>query len=103
MNFTESRRLPIVRLTGSNICLPFAGIQNRPAPAPEARQKVAHGGTVVGLPKEIQAPAGAAEIQPTNVSFAPSGALFICALIPTVSPWATFGRHSVAKDCRIPI
>jgi hypothetical protein len=33
----------------------------------------------------------------TEISFVPSGALFVWALIPTVSPWAAFGRRSATS------
>ena len=37
----------------------------------------------------------------TEISLAPSGALLVCALIPTVSPWAIFGRRSAtSNECR---
>jgi hypothetical protein len=53
----------------------------------------------VGLPsKKNSSPGWGGRKSPTEMSFAPSGALFICALIPTVSPWAIFGRRSATSN-----
>ena len=64
------------------------------SPAPEARQIIAHGETVGIVVKTIQAPVGATENQPKQISFAPSGARCVLVRSPTVSPWATFFRRS---------
>jgi hypothetical protein len=52
-------------------------------PAPEARKIIAHGETVGFIANNLKAPDGAAENQSTEVSVAPSGAIFVIALGPT--------------------
>jgi hypothetical protein len=50
-------------LTCSNVFMRSRGLQNRPAPAPEARQKAAHGETVGWLAKRNSKRQGAGALQ----------------------------------------
>jgi AbrB family looped-hinge helix DNA binding protein len=61
------------------------------------RQKVAYGETVGWLAQRILNPARAIE-KPRGNFFRPIRALSVLHLIPTVSPWAIFGRRSATLN-----
>jgi hypothetical protein len=68
----------------------------QPAQATEWRPKVAHGETVGFDSKMNKAPAGAKEKIRGFFFCRPCRGLFCFVVLPTVSPWATFGRALAA-------
>jgi len=67
-----------------------------PSSAPEARQRIAHGDSCGLSGKTPEAPAGAKESSSIFFLSPLPGLVDFAALIPRLSPWATFFRHSAA-------
>jgi hypothetical protein len=90
-DLTQSRWLPIVLLTGSNI---FYGVRDKSA------RGLAHSTTLRAARSSLEnAAASWTAVALRRFSTAQrAGAFFDCALIPTVSPWAIFGHRSAASN-----
>jgi hypothetical protein len=68
------------------------------SPAPEARQIIAHGETVGGNAPANPPRTGAKEFSADDFLPPLPGLGIVLDGPPTVSPWAIFGRHSVAGN-----
>lgn len=97
--FVEAKPKPAL----SYASLVSRGLQTRSAPVPAARQKVAHGETVGSSCNKISSPGRGGRKSTMELLSPHPGLDSFLYLIPTVSPWAIFLRHSVAGNPRIPI